>query len=48
MGFPGFILFPKGVTMIKTQVGLVAALSASIVFAGHLSLLARTHPSLRR
>jgi hypothetical protein len=39
-----FILFPKGAIMIKTQVGLVAALSASIVFSGHLSLLGADSP----
>jgi hypothetical protein len=44
VGSLGFILFPKGVTMIKTQVGLVAALSASIVFSGHLSLLGADSP----
>ena len=44
MGSLGFILFPKGVTMIKTHVGLVAALSASIVFSGHLSLLGADSP----
>jgi hypothetical protein len=44
MSFLRFILFPKGAIMIKTQVGLVAALSASIVFSGHLSLLGADSP----